>query len=385
MRQFSTVFNQILQLLPQLDFDRVINEFKTDRYVKHFKTKALFAVHLFAQIRKKDSLRDILCGLEHHKGSWYHIGLNKIARSTISDANNRITYEVYERLFYHMLAKCQFGKNHSFNFDNKLYALDSTTIDLCLSVFNWAKFRRKKGGIKVHCLYDIKEQIPAFNVISTAKVADVKVPQNTDFKLIPDSIVTFDRAYIDFKLFYDYQKAGVFFVTRTKENLRFDLLGQLEIPKEKGLQFDQIVQISNPKQREKYPRKLRLIGFWDDKLNRYYTFLTNNFILTAIDIAKIYKARWDIELFFKWIKQNLKIKSFLGTSKNAVLSQIWVAMIYSLLLAYLKFQSKFPHSILKLSRIFHETLFFRQHLIDLLGLRHDKVPKSNDFLQLSLC
>ena len=385
MKKFSTVFNQILQLLPQTEFDRVINEFNTDRYVKHFKTKALFAVHLFSQIRKKDSLRDILCGLEHHRSSWYHIGLKKIARSTISDANNRIPYKVYEKVFYHMLAKCQFGKSHRFNFENKLYALDSSTIDLCLSVFDWAKFRRKKGGIKVHCLYDIKEQIPAFNVISTANVHDAKIPQVTDFKLIPDSIITFDRAYIDFKQFHAYNTAGVFFVTRTKENLRFKFLGQLNIPTQKGLQFDHLVQVSNAKQRQKYPNKLRLIGFWDEKTNKVYQFLTNNFILPAIDIAYIYKARWDIELFFKWIKQNLKIKSFLGTSKNAVLSQIWIAMIYSLLLAYLKFQSKFPHSVLNLARIFHETLFFRQHLIELLGLRPDKVPESNDFKKLSFC
>ena len=385
MRKFSTVFNQILQILPQVEFDQVIKQFKTDRYVKHFKTKALFVVHLFAQIRKKDSLRDILCGLEQHRTSWYHIGLEKIARSTISDANNRITYEVYERLFYHMLDKCKFAGHHKFSFENNLYALDSTTIDLCLSVFDWAKFRRKKGGIKVHCLYDIKQQIPAFNVISTADTHDVKIPQKTDFELIPDSIITFDRAYIDFKQFYSYETAGVYFVTRTKENLRFEFLGQQEIPAEKGLQFDHIVLILNPKQRQKYPGKLRLVGFWDEKTNKVYQFLTNNFTLTALEIAQIYKARWDIELFFKWIKQNLKIKTFLGTSKNAVLSQIWVAMIYSLLLAYLKFQSKFSHSVLNLSRIFHETLFFREHLIDLLGLRPNKVPDKSHFTQLSLC
>ena len=146
-----------------------------------------------------------------------------------------------------------------------------------------------------------------------------------------------------------------------------------------------VLKKTNPKQRQKYPNKLRLIGFWDEKTNKVYQFLTNNFILPAIDIAHIYKARWDIELFFKWIKQNLKIKSFLGISKNAVLSQIWVAMIYSLLLAHLKFQSKFPHSVLNLARIFHETLFFRHHLIELLGIRPDKVPESNDVKQLSFC
>jgi hypothetical protein len=384
MKKFSTVFNQILQLLPQREFEKVISDFKSDRYVKHFTTKALFAVHLFAQIRKKDSLRDILCGLEQNKSSWYHIGIKKIARSTISDANNRISYKVYERLFYQMLNKCQFGKQHQFNFENKLYALDASTIDLCLSVFNWAKFRRAKGGIKLHCLYDIKEQVPAFNVIDTADIHEAKVSQNADLPLIPDSIVTFDRAYIDFKQFHAYQTKGIYFVTRTKENLRFGFLGQQPVPDEIGLQFDHVVQISNPQQREKYPGKLRLIGFYDHKNGKTYQFLTNNFTLAASDVAHIYKARWDIELFFKWIKQNLKIKTFLGTSKNAVLSQIWVSMIYTLLLAYLKFQTKSAYSILKLSRIFHETLFFRQHLIDLLGLRPNKVPDPTGITQLSL-
>ena len=363
--KFSTILNQILQFLPQSEFEAVIKKFKADRYVKYFKTKSLFVVHLYAQIRKKDSLRDIVCGLEQHQSKWYHLGLEKIKRSTISDANNRVPYLVYESLFYAMLKKCnRLTPNTSFKFKNPLYALDSSIIDLCLSVFDWAKFRRTKGGLKLHCLFDLKTQIPAFNVITTAKEADVKVAKETTLPLIPDSIVTFDRAYIDFSLFQAYQDAKVFFVTRTKENLRFEFLGQHDIPKKKGLQFDQTVQIKNPKQRKKYPGKLRLIGYFDHDTNKTYLFLTNNFKLAAITITQIYKARWQIELFFKWIKQNLKIKTFLGTSKNAVLSQIWVAMIYTLLLAYIKFQTKFSFSILKLARMIQEALFFRQHLND---------------------
>ena len=199
------------------------------------------------------------------------------------------------------------------------------------------------------------------------------------------SLITFDRAYVDFKLFQSYQNAKVFFVTRAKDNLRFELLGQQKIPKKKGLQFDQIVQIKNLKQRQKYPGKLRLIGYFDHDKNKTYLCLTNNFKLAAITIAEIYKARWQIELFFKWIKQNLKIKTFLGTSKNAVLSQIWVAMIYTLLLAYIKFQTSFSGSILKLSRIIQESLFFRQHLIDVLGLNSPDPPENKDITQLSFC
>ena len=224
--------------------------------MKYFRTKSLFVVHLYAQIRKKDSLRDIVCGLEQHESKWYHIGLEKIKRSTISDANNRIPYQVYERLFYALLKKCNGQiQKLNFKFKNPLYALDSSIIDLCLSVFDWAKCRRKKGGLKLHCLYDIKTQIPAFNVITSAKETDVTVAKNTVFPLSPDSIVTFDRDYVDFNLFQAYEEAKVFVVTRAKDNLRFELLGQQDIPNKKGLQFDQIVQIKDSKQRLKYPGK----------------------------------------------------------------------------------------------------------------------------------
>jgi hypothetical protein len=384
--KFSTILNQLLQFLPQNEFESAIKAFKADRYVKYFKTKALFVVHLYAQIRKKDSLRDIICGLEQHQSKWYHIGIEKIKRSTISDANNRVPYQVYEKLFYSMLKKCtNITEKTKFKFKNPLYALDGSIIDLCLSVFDWAKFRQTKGGIKLHCLYNLKTQIPAFNVITTAKESEVKVAKNTSFPLIPDSIITFDRAYIDFSLFQTYEEARVSFVTRAKENLRFQLLGQQEIPRKKGLQFDQTVQIKNPKKRKIYPGKLRLIGYFDHENNKTYLFVTNNFKLAAITIAQIYKARWQIELFFKWIKQNLKIKTFLGTSKNAVLSQIWVSMLYTLLLAYIKFQTKFSFSILKLARMIQETLFFRQHLIDILGLKIPHKPKIRGVTQLSLC
>ena len=182
--KFSTILNQLLQFFPQSEFEDAIRSFKSDRYVKYFKTKALFVVHLYAQIRNKKSLRDIICGLEQHRTKWYHIGLEKIKRLTISDANNRVSYQVYESLFYTMLKKCNgLIQQTKFKFKNPLYAIDSSSIDLCLSVFDWAKFRRAKGGIKLHCLFNIKSQIPVFNVITTAKAADVKVAKGTPFPL----------------------------------------------------------------------------------------------------------------------------------------------------------------------------------------------------------
>ena len=366
MRNFSTVLNQLLQFLPQTEFEKAINAFKSDRYVKYFKTKTLFVVHLYAQVRKKDSLRDIECGLEQHKSKWYHVGIEKIKRSTISEANNRVPYQVYETLFYAMLNKCHnITQNTKFKFKNPLYALDSSIIDLCLSVFDWAKFRRSKGGIKLHSLFDLKTQIPVFNVITSAKESDVMVAKQESFPLIPDSIITFDRAYVDFKLFQAYEDANVFFVTRSKENLRFKLLGQQDIPKKKGLQFDQIVQINDPKQRQKYPGKLRLIGYYDHDRNKTYIFITNNFKLAAITIAEIYKARWQIELFFKWIKQNLKIKRFLGRSENAVKVQVLVAMIAYLLLRLTQITSHSKLSLQQIARKVSLNLTSRRSLLEL--------------------
>ena len=222
-------------------------------------------------------------------------------------------------------------------------------------------------------------------MVTEANQSDVTVAKSS-IPIIPDSITVFDRAYVDFSLFQAYKDKKAFFVTRAKENLRFEFLGQHEIPKKKGLQFDHTVQIKNPKHRLKYPGKLRLIGFFDHDSNKTFLFLTNNFTIAAFSVAQIYKERWHIELFFKWIKQNLKIKTFLGTSKNAVLSQIWIAMIYTLLLAYIKHQTAFSNSILSLSRIFQESIFKRAHLIDILAL--SKPPVSNNIrgsTQLSLC
>ena len=233
--KFSTVLNQLLQFLPASEFEKAIQHYKSDRYVKYFKTKALFVVHLYAQIRQKECLRDIVCGLDQHQSKWYHVGLERLKRSTISDANNRVPFQVYETLFYGMLKKCSHLTSHTkFKFKNPLYALDSSVIDLCLTVFDWAKFRRTKGGLKLHCLFDLKSQIPVFNVMIKASKSDVKVACETSLPLTPYSIINFDRAYIDFSLFQAYEDNRVFFVTRTKENLRFEFLGQQDIPKKKG-------------------------------------------------------------------------------------------------------------------------------------------------------
>jgi len=370
MRQFSTVLNQLLHLIPRQAFDRLVKEYGGDRYNKGFSTYNLFVAHLFSQIRGKDSLRDIEVGLNQHQSKWSHLGIQKMAKSTLSDANNRVDAQIFEKLFYEFLSKCtDFSSKKKFKFKNPLYALDATVIDLCLSMFDWAKFRKTKGAIKLHCLMDIKGAIPTFMVMTDGKQHEATVAQDVPFPLLPDSIITFDRGYMDFGVFGAYQHNRIFFVTRAKSTLAYTVVGQQDLPHRKGLLFDHSIQLTNHYQRLDYPDNLRLVGFKDPETGKVYEFLTNNFRLSAATIANIYKARWEIELFFKWIKQNLKVKSFLGTSKNAVMSQIWIAMIYFLLLSYLKYQTNYRHSLLNLSRILQETLFDRRSLIDLLAFK----------------
>ena len=248
---------------------------------------------------------------------------------------------------------------------------------LCLSVFPWAKFRKTKGAIKMHCLYDHSGALPTFVTITDGKRHDVTVAKNTDFPLSPDSIVSVDRAYIDFKWLNSVDENGVWFVTRAKSNMDYVITGQHPVSG-KGVRKDLRILLSGPRTKNYYQKEIRLIEFYDEETDKKLIFLTNNMKLAASTIAAIYKSRWQIELFFKWIKQNLKIKSFLGTSKNAVLTQIWVAMSYYLLLTYIKYQTKCGHSLLTLSRIIREMLFERKNLIDILTLKPDQLRVVQD-------
>jgi len=323
-----------------------VRHYFADRYVKYFTCWQQFLTLLFAQIRSKDSLRDIETSLKAQSTRWYHIGFKDIKRSTLSDANNRRDYRVYEDFFYKLLDRCKsITPKHRFRFKNPLYTLDATVIDLCLSLFPWAKFRKKKGALKLHYLYDHSGSIPSFLVVTDAKQHEVKVAKQTSLPLVPDSILSVDRAYIDYKWLYSLTKSKAYFVTRAKKNMQYEIIGQHEVITKKGVLFDHTVRLTGYYQKRFYPEPLRLVGSYDKETRRELVFLTNNFSLSAYTITQIYKARWQIELFFKWIKQNLKIKSFLGTSKNAVLTQIWVAMCYYLLLSYIKYQTKYAYTL----------------------------------------
>ncbi|HID43396.1 MAG TPA: IS4 family transposase [Archaeoglobaceae archaeon] len=379
MSHLNTIYNQLLHLMPRHHFENLVKRYKGDHYVKYFTCWQQFMSLLYAQVRGKDSLRDIETSLKAQSSRWYHIGLKDIKRSTLSDANNQRDYRIYEGFFYELLYRCKsITPKHKFRFKNPLYTLDATVIDLCLSLFPWAKFRKKKGALKLHYLYDHSGSIPSFLVVTDARQHEIKVAKGQDLPIVSDSIISIDRAYIDYKWLYSLKKSRVSFVTLAKKNLKYEIIGQHEVDEKKGLLFDQTIKLTGYYQSRYYPEELRLVGFIEPETKKEFVFLTNNFTLSAYTITQIYKARWQIELFFKWIKQNLKIKSFLGTSRNAVLTQIWVAMCYYLLLSYVKYQTKYSYSLLELSRIFSEMVLERISLIDLLSCRHYNISKARE-------
>jgi len=369
MNKVYTIFSELLKLCPRYHFDKAVEQYQGDRYVKTFTTWQQFMAILYSQIMQKDSLRDIVTGLSAHAARWYHLGLIGICKSTLSDANARRNYRIFEELFYNLLARCKNQTpKHKFRFKNPLYTIDASTIDLCLSVFPWAKFRTTKGAIKLHCLYDHSGALPTFMTITDGKRHDVRVVKDNTLPLLPDSIVSIDKAYIDYEWLNSLDEQGVWFVTRAKTNIDYAVVGQHPISSKRVLS-DERIFLQGVLTKIKYSKDLRLIRYYDEERKKTLTFLTNNFKLAATTIAQIYESRWQIELFFKWIKQNLKIKSFLGTSKNAVLTQIWVAMCYYLLLTYIKYQTKYGFSLLQLSRVIREMLFERKALIDILTLK----------------
>jgi len=370
----NTIMNQLLTLLPRHQFDQAVSDFGGDYYVKKFSTWNQLTTMLYAQASGKNSLRDIQTALGTQEPKLYHLGLPAVKRSTLADANAKRDSRIMERLFYRLLERCQaIAPRHQFRFKNPVRCFDSTTIDLCLELFPWAKFRQTKGAVKLHCQLDLRGQIPSFVVMTDGKCSDIRAVRSF-LDIIPDSIYVVDRGYIDFDWLRRIDESGAFFVTRAKDNIRYRITGQQEIPMKNGVLFDRAIELAGPLTSEKYSKPLRLIGYFDAETGVRYEFLTDNFKLAAITIAKIYKSRWHVELFFKWIKQHLRIKTFLGASRNAVLTQVWTAMIYFLLLAYIKFQCRFQRSLFLLHRLVQNTLLDRLSLIDLLRLPEKKLP-----------
>ena len=365
----NTIFNQLLSFLPKYKFKEFVGQHNGDRYVKKLTTWNQLTALLYAQATGKKSLRDIETGLKLHENQWYHLGISSVAKSSLSYANSHRSYEIFEKLFYALLEQCKgVTSNKNFKFNSPLYSFDSTTIKLCLSVFDWAKYTKEKGALKIHTLLNNQTTIPELLTISDGRKADITAIKEMDIKLKKGSILVFDRGYIDYTWWNNLDNDEITFVSRIKSNTDLFVVGQHNNELQKNILSDERIIFGDLKAREKYPKKLRKVRYWHTEKKKEYVYVTNNFDLTAQQIADIYKDRWQIELFFKWIKQNLKIKTFLGTSKNAVMTQIWVAMIYYLLLAYIKFQTKFKKSLLHLTRMIRETIMLKRNLIDLLSL-----------------
>jgi hypothetical protein len=381
MAYSNTVFRQLVNLIPSRPFHSEVERTGANRYTKHFTAWNQLIVNLYAQASSKKSLRDVETGLKVQSWAWYHLGLKNISRSQLSYVNARRDYRLFQSLYYHLFAHCvDLAPKHRFKFNNPLHVLDSTLVHLCLDVFPWAKYRKRKGALKIHTLLDLQGTIPSFIVVTDGRQHDLKVAKQVDLPLSPDSILVVDKAYIDFTWLYGLHLRKVFFVTRAFDNCSYKVIGQHGPADGKMVLNDQSILLRGSKSYRRYPHRLRLITYFDEITDKTLTFMTNNFQLSAKTIAQIYKARWDIELFFKWIKQNLKIKTFLGTSPNAVLVQIWTALIYYLLLAFIKFQTKYQFTLLHFTRVLKEALFQKVDIIALLKLSPNrfKLPHEPD-------
>jgi putative transposase len=360
----NTVYAQLLKFISRHEFETLAKQHHQGRTLRKISRWSQFIALGFAQLSGRNSLRDIVSNLGAQMNKLYHLGTSSVSRSSLARVNEQQPYTLYEALFNKLLTRCQsVAPKHGFRFKNKLYSLDASTIDLCLSVFPWAKFRTTKGAIKLHVGLDHSGYLPAFVTVTDGKVHDVTIGRT--LKLPKDSLVVFDRGYTDYKWFNLLNNNGIFFVTRQKTNATYEVVERHTVSKKQGLTSDQTIKIKGSKAKD-CPIKLRRIGYRDAETGKHYVFLTNNFTLAAKTIADIYKARWQIELFFKWVKQNLKIKTFLGTSKNAVLTQIWIAMCMYLLLAYIKFCNGLAISFQQIIRLLQLNLFERRDLIVLL-------------------
>ncbi len=387
MIKVASLFSQLLHHFPRTEFSLLVAKHQAERRSKGFACWTQLVSMLFCHMAHADSLREICGGLACCLGKLRHLGIVKAPnKSTLSYANQKRPAALFEELFWTMLQRFRTNgglgrRKGKFRFKNKLLSLDSTTISLCLNLFPWAQFRRAKGGVKVHVLLDHEDYMPSFALITEAKRHDRTVARR--FTLKPGSIVAFDKAYNDYTLFSQWTDNGVFFVTRQKENAVYEVVEDRKLPQRRRILADQIIRLTGPKAEEKCPHLLRRVVVWDQENQRQIVLLTNHLDFGASTIAAIYKDRWEIEIFFKTLKQHLKVKTFIGTSENALRIQIWTALISLLLLKYLHHLSKFGWSMSNLATMLRLNLFTYRDLMEWL---HDPFgqPPVQPVLQLAL-
>jgi len=351
MNDGKYVFAQITNFLPKRVFDGIVDHYKGDKYIRYFSCWNQMLSMIFGQLTNRDSLRDLITSIGAHHRKTYHLGLGKsVTRSNLAKANEKRTFKIFEAFAYHMINIARKKReNDNFEIKGKIYAFDSSTIDLCLSVFWWAKFRKTKGGIKLHTLYDITTQIPAFVHITSATVNDMNAMDVIPYEV--GAYYIFDRGYVDFTRLKNVDTHSAYFVIRAKSNLKFRRMYSNKVDKSTGVICDQIGRLTGFYVSKQYPDKLRRVKFYDTETDRTFVFLTNNMDITAEQVSLLYKNRWQIELFFKWIKQHLKIKSFWGTTENAVRIQIYTAIITYCLIAIVGSELKIDQSTYEILQV----------------------------------
>jgi len=365
MAHNSTIFAQLLKLVPRHEFEVLAKVHHMGRKLRKTSRWSQFVALCLGQLAGRHSLRDIEANMSAQSSRLYHLGAKPVARSSLARLNEHQPAELYEAMFAKLYARCQkLTSGHRLRFKNKLYSLDASLIDLSLKIFPWAHYALGKSAMKLHLSLNHDGYIPNFAAITVGKVTDIEVGRTLSYS--KGSIVVFDKGYTDYKWFKALNNKGIFFVTRIRKNALWRVEERRAVDKSKGLTSDQTITLTGIKPRKLEMPQLRRIGYRDSETGKYYEFLTNNFDLSAQTIADIYKERWQVELFFKWIKQNLKIKAFVGNSKNAIMTQIWIALCTYLLLAYLKFSARLGWSLQSMLRLLQLNLFMRRDLMALL-------------------
>ena len=372
MGRHSTVFGQVLKLVPRYEFDRLAEIHHEGRKLRSMTRWEQFAALSLGQLAGRHSLRDIAANLEAQEGRLYHLGLSRVARSSLARVNKTQPHALYEELFSKLYERCaQRAPRHGFRFANKLYSLDASLIDLSLKIFPWAHYALGKAAMKLHLGLDHDGHLPAFANITLGRTSDMEGAQAMVFP--KGSIVVYDKGYSAFAWHKALMQRGIFFVTRARGNIKCNIVEQRQKADDPAVEADQTIRLAGLRARPHDMPPLRRIVWRDAETDKRYVFLTSIFHLEAATIAAIYKARWQVELFFKWIKQNLKIKAFLGTTRNAILTQIWIALCVALLIAYIKFMSQTAISAQAILRLLQLNLFLRRDLLDLTrGVPPDK-------------
>jgi IS4 transposase len=369
MNSGKTIFAQLMDFVPTYEFRKCVDRYNGNHKVISFSCWDQYLSMAFAQLTYRESLRDIQVCLRATQSRLYHLGIRgKISRNTLAHANQTRDWRIYADFAQILIARARklyAADSFGIELDQAVYALDSTTIDLCLALFPWAEFRKRKGAVKLHTLLDLHGNIPSVVIITTGKVHDVNILDQLIIEL--GAIYIMDRGYLDFARLYKIHRAPAFFVTRTKTNFNRKRLYSQPVDKSTGIQCDQVVVLTGYYAKKDYPEKLRRIRYFDSKNNKILVFLTNNFLLPAITIANLYRCRWQVELFFKWIKQHLRIKAFYGTTENAVKTQIWIAISVYVLVAIVKKTLNLDQSLYTILQILSVTLFEKEPIYQALS------------------